>query len=289
MVGVKNDYQRKKFKNPYFSPKKKINKNKKSWIGLGIGLLAILFILAVISRNNFFEIKTINVQGNKFISQNEIMQIVLTQSEKSRFIIFSQKNLIFFNKASLKRNLSHKYYFDELNISKQYWNTINISVTEKPTTLIYITNQEKYYLDGNGNVINKYEPGVNDTVVENNGVQIVRPLSEISGLPVVVNRNNTPAEIGNQILNKENVSFILNVDNRIKDSADFKIKQYQIDDNNTNDLMVMTDQGWEIRFSLKDQYSSQIKLLFLILNDKVKDRSTLHYIDLRFGDKIFYQ
>ncbi len=288
-MALRQDYQKKKYKNPYYSPKKKKSGSQKVRRIIILLVLATVFILAIISRLDYFKIKNISILGNNFISESEIREMASLQSEKNKFIIFPQSNILFFSKGQLEKTISEKYYLNSLQIDKIFWHEIKIMVSEKPIKLIYSTNQKKYFIDDNGNIINEYGPGKSDRKEQDGDLEIVRPVSQAANLPIIYDKNNDVAEIGSQILSKDYVAFLLNIDQAIKDEADFKIKEYQLPELKGTDLIAITNQGWEIRFNVNDSYLSQIKLLFLVLKDKVKDRSNLEYIDLRFGDKIYYQ
>lgn len=288
-MALRQDYQKKKFKNPYYSPKKKKSGSQKVRRIIIFLVLAAVFLLAIISRLDYFKIQNISISGNNFISESEIREMASLQSEKSRFIIFPQSNILFFSKSQLRRIISEKYYLNSLQIDKIFWHEIKIMLSEKPIKLIYSTNQKKYFIDDNGNIINEYGPGKSDRKEQDGDLEIVRPVSQATNLPIIYDKNNDVAEIGSQILSKDYVAFLLNIDQAIKDEADFKIKEYQLPELKGTDLIAITNQGWEIRFNSNDSYLSQVKLLFLVLKDKVKDRSGLEYIDLRFGDKIYYQ
>lgn len=289
MSALRQDFQKKKFKNPYYSPKKKGSVFFKNKQLMAVFFVIFIFGLVGLSRISVFKIENIKISGTDFISEAEINQIASDQINKSRFLIFPQSNIVFFSKNQLKKAILEKYYLNHLTINKDYWHQITIEIEEKPIKLIYSANQKKYFIDENGTIINEYGPGKSDKKEVINGLEIVRPNSQAQNLLVVNDKNNQDIQIGFQVLGKDDVNFILSLDKILKDEADFKINDYSLPEGNKNDLMVLTNQGWEIRFNMKDSYQSQTRLLFLILKDKVKDRATLDYIDLRFGDKIYYQ
>ena len=289
MVSLRQDYQKKKFKNPYHSPKNQKPRLKKArffFIGFILVSTSLVFLIA---RADYFKIQKISISGNDFISESEISQIALSQLKKSRLVIFPQDNILFFDKKSLKKSILSKYYLNNLEVDKEFWHEIKIIISEKPIKLIYSTNQKKFFIDDSGIIANEHGPGISDKIEQDGEVEIVRPASQAANLPVIIDRSDSAAEVGTQILNKDYISFILNIDQKIKDEADFKVKEFQIKDPASSDLFVLTNQGWEVRLNMSDSYLSQSRLLFLILNDKVKDRSNLEYIDLRFGDKVYYQ
>jgi hypothetical protein len=54
-------------------------------------------------------------------------------------------------------------------------------------------------------------------------------------------------------------------------------------------VAAVTSEGWSMTFDINSDIVESINNLKLVLSQKIKDRKKLHYIDLRFGNKIFYQ
>ncbi|MFA6321859.1 MAG: FtsQ-type POTRA domain-containing protein [Candidatus Buchananbacteria bacterium] len=283
-------YQPKKFNNPYFARKKSrfsLPQGKKIFIISG--LILCFISLAIINNLNFLKISNIRVAGNEFISDEEIKAVIEKQISKKRFLFFSQKNILFFNKYQAKRLLNKMYSLQDLKVSKKYFNTVDVWIKEKTTSIIFINNQGKFNLDENGVAIKKYELGLSDQKERTGSVEIIRPLSASTDLAVVMDKSNTDIQIGKEVLPKKTVDYILSLQDELKKSADFDILQYSIENPESDELTLATSEGWELRVKSTGTVSKQIYLLNLVLQEKIKDRNTLHYIDLRFGDKINYQ
>jgi hypothetical protein len=55
------------------------------------------------------------------------------------------------------------------------------------------------------------------------------------------------------------------------------------------EVTMVTTQGWKVYFKIDTDPEYQAKLLETILGQKITNRSKLEYIDLRFGERVFYR
>jgi len=161
--------------------------------------------------------------------------------------------------------------------------------TEENFSLIWNSGKEKYYLDEKGVVVKKLDekdliikPGEGET-------EIIRSEATSGIYPVVKDESNFVIEIGKSILEEEKVFFITDLTRQIKDQADFNITNYILDSPAANYITLNTDEDWIAYFTFENSIESQVDLLFSLLYQKVSNRSELEYIDLRFGEKIFWK
>ncbi len=50
-----------------------------------------------------------------------------------------------------------------------------------------------------------------------------------------------------------------------------------------------TNEGWQAIFMPSQNFSQQLDNLKIVLREKLKNRENLEYIDLRFGNRVFYK
>jgi hypothetical protein len=97
-------------------------------------------------------------------------------------------------------------------------------------------------------------------------------------------------DIGKQEISKELAEGILKIDRILKDNFSVEPREITLSFSRET-LEIGTSEGWKIYFEPKGDIESQIMNLDLLLKEKIssKDRKNLDYIDLRYGNKIFYK
>ncbi len=285
----KRDYQKKDFRNPYFGRKQKSNKSGLAKILIPVFIIIIIFGVYFLNSAEQLQIKDVIVSGNEYINQSEIKSVILEQADKKRWLFLSQKNILFFSKNSAKKELTKKYYFEELKIKKKYFNTIEVSVKEKISSIIWISGEDKYYLDLSGVAFRKV---TNTDLVINAGegdTALIRPEVSLNKYPVIYDLSNNPVTIGQPVISQNQAGFIVGISEELKNNSDFDISHYNISGPKSDEVTLVTNEGWEALFKISDSPENQSDLLLSVLYQKIKDRRNLKYIDLRFGDKVFWQ
>lgn len=284
----KKDYQKKDYRNPYFSQKQK-SKTPKRFKFYGFILIILIIVgLYFLNSADQLQIKNVEISGNEYIGSQGIKSVVSEQLAKKRWLFFSQSNIVFFNKSSVKKELLGAYLLDELKIKKKYPDTLDIQVKEKISALVWATGEEKYFLDLNGVVIRKIT--ADDLIIQpgEGESDIVRPEFSSGQYPIIYDQDNEPVTIGQPALTDELVDFIIALSEELKETADFDIAHYKTTQHPL-EIILITKEGWEARFKTDSSAKDQAELLSQILIEKVKNRSELEYIDLRFEGKVFYQ
>ena len=286
----KRDYQAKDFKNPFF-PRPSRRRRLKRLIFLFVILsLVVIFGLVVINRQLDFAIKYVEVQGAQQTNQQQVLELAQEQMTQKRFWFWSQGNLLFFSQRQLIKTLLAQYPLERVGLNKKFPQTLVIKIKEKPLAAVWLAAGQRYYLDffgvatgvvgENSNLV--IEPG-------QKGTEIVRVDSQTLAYPTVLDQSDRLVTVGQAATHPETVSFIGALDQLIKSRADFEVSHYVLTSPAAEDITLVTKDGWEVYFSLQDSAVNQANKLILILQKRVADRSQLQYIDLRYGEKVFYQ
>ncbi len=286
----KKDYQRNNFSNPYF-PR---SKNKVRWrfnFFLVVFFFGIFFSIYFFCGTDFLKIENIEILGNNKISQEQVRQTLDNQLSKKTLFIFNQNNIFFFSKKKAINKLKEDYLIKDVKIKKLFFNTLKIEVKERVFSVVWVRDDNRYYLDFEGVSVKKVES--NDTMIEriDDYTEIIRPKSDLgNNYPVIIDISGSQESTvaGSQLVDKKTVDFILEVNEKLE-SADFNMSHYEIASRHSRDIVLVTNEGWKVNFNTIKPSSDQIDLLFFILTQKVNNRGSLNYIDLRFEEKIFYK
>jgi cell division protein FtsQ len=252
-------------------------KSEWSWRLKLIILAAILiFIIFVwfIYFSSYFSITKIEINGNIKIPSNDIEKLVWQQSNNRRFFIGLQKNINIFNKDKLLNTLNEQYYFEKLSIKKDLPNTIIINLEEKSYSLIWYEADNYYYIDSNGSIISEADP-----------LEIKQ-----KSYPLIDNRGEKKVS-GNAIeVNSNNLNYVTQLFKKFKNNhKNFKVDRFILD-NELNTVKIALLDGPEIYFNIQEDISNQIAKLLVIVNEKLKDNfANKTYIDLRYGDRVYYR
>lgn len=270
---IKKDYQAKNLKNPFFCSTH--NKKKKfcSWkIYLLIFIILVLGLLYFLFLSPFFLIKDIKVSGLGRLPEDAISTILWQQTEEKAFWPLKQNNLLLFKTAEAEESLMSNFNFSKISITKKLFNSLVVEIEERPYAFIWSEAGNRYYSDSKGYIIK------DSTVTD----------EDLSKFPLI--ENQTPDSLIAEDylkINLEYLNFIFSLREDLLKYPDLKIDKFMMTQE-LNMLKVLFSDGLVVYFNIKDDPIKQIDKLVVVKKEKIKDNlSSVNYIDLRYGDKVY--
>lgn len=256
------------------SHKEKIKKIKFLFFSVGIcGLF--LVVMWVIFLSPIFKIKNIDIiSNNTYLEDSDIKKIISGIAPWGL-----KENLIFVSNSRLKAELTAMFpAITDISVKKKLFNTLTVNFKKRIPIGIWCqpTGDELqagncYYFDKDGIVF----AGAPQT----EGSLILK-LTDLS-------KNNS--SLGDRVLDKNQINFVINFSNEINENGKFKILEFKIKPNSSVNFEAITDKDWSIYLDDTQDVKIAANNLLTILDEVVKKTGNLEYIDLRIPSRIFYK
>lgn len=288
MAAKKRMYSQKIYGNPYFRKRRKIRRLSLKVKLIIAGIIIILGgIFWLLLFHSFFIIDNIIIRGSsrveaegERIEESKIKSLIKQQLLEKRLLFFNQNNIFAFNKKRAKKEILKKYYVSNLKINKKLPRTIEINFTEKIAAAVWSENDKYYYIDDAGDILYEIE------ALEINTEDFI-----------ILKNKNEQSKIKTSGLTKKltvgegYIDFCLMLARKVKDSDILLTYNIFIINEDESTAEIHLVQGPIIYFNIEENLDKQFKKLEILLTEKVKGEmlKKIEYIDLRFGDKIYYK
>ena len=224
-------------------------------------------------------IDNVVINGSQKIAERKIYDIIEKQLAQRRLGIFSQQNIFAFSKRQAKKEILKNFFVAELVIKKKLPRTIQISFNENTPVAVWAEGEEYYYINSDLTILSSVE---NLELNANNLIILKNALAE--------SQIKTAGIIKKVGIEKKYLDICLSLKQKLAAA------QIEIDNNcEINGLeakvQVKANNGPKIYFSADVALDKQLEKLSSLLAAKITPDvlTKLEYIDLRFGDKIYYK
>ncbi len=275
-------------KNPFFL------RGRRAYAGhralSGRGFLTFFSILAVtfgwfylFFASPYFKITRIDVRGDNVDLEGAIRNTVAEIMGERRWFFLSQMNIYLLSKKETEKRLAEQFLLQKIEIKKEYPNALSVDFKTKRPALTMVSKERQFTLDIAGSVIEKknYEEDASSTF---------KNTSFDPNLPVLLNKAAQDFAISAIALENQHVQFIKTIFENVPLKSGIKINFFSFLADSPSSLSLRTAEGWDILFNLHTDPMEQIDKLAVVLKEQnPEERQKLNYIDLRFGDRIFYK
>ncbi|MCD4693823.1 hypothetical protein K8R62_00495 [bacterium] len=277
----KVDYSKKTLKNPFRrKTKKKIKQDRVKSLKIIfiflISITSISFLTWFFILSNFWTLEKIEVSGLLRVDENEIKEIVYKKSEGKKYFIIPASNILFIKKKGIKNDIKEKYHFKNIEILSNWPDMISVKVEENECSYILKQTESYYEIDSNNFIISKID----------------KKNEKFGKITLIENKNENIISKDKVNIDFDYINYIKKIDLLMRQKEDdFKIIQYIIDEENKNNDLVKAKikNGPLAYFNTKNKPENQFKKLILVKDELGDDFWNKIYINLEFGDKVFYQ
>lgn len=274
-------YGRKKYANPLFPAKKRKSVSVADFripFYIKLGFLGLVLVLAgglwFTLYSDYFMIKNIEAAGQGRLDPRALEEAAWQQARSSIFVFWPRQNIFIYDTARLHGELRGKYFFSSLVIEKKLPASLLISYEEEEYALIWQEGDDYFFADERGLIIDPAD------------------LAELAGksYPLIKNSSSRVLAYGRVPVGEEYLKYVFGVFEKFNLMPDdLKINNFIADDE-INSVKVKVENGPEIYFSLTDDRDKQIDKLLTVKNERLKDDfRKMTYIDLRYGDRVYYR
>lgn len=275
---IKKDYHCKSLNNPFFRSKKKNKdkiKSKKTSLLILILSLFVVTALYVLFFSSYLKIQNIELRGLSRVDNSLLLDIVNRQTQSKRWLFFSENNLLILNVQELNSSIQAEFKLASIKISKNLPNTLLIEVEERKVAFIWKENEDYLFSDSQGCLIRE-------------------PLLEAELLldyPVLTNELELNYLDNSDCLDLDASYFetMFDLYDQLQDYSEIDFLYFVLSEER-NSLTVDLEFGPKVIFNTKEDLLKQVnKLLAIKVEQKEEDFLALEYIDLRFGDLIYFK
>ncbi len=262
-------YSRGTYRNPYFQAPKK---DPKHILFAAAGLVCVLIFAAIyFCSYPAFTLQRVETRGLDASSNLQFESQIRDYLNESHLFFFHNTNQFLFSEKKFRESLSKRFAFDKLDIHIKN-HVVYLDVKERTSDIVWRSNGEGYLADLNG-VITEH-------------IETMTPADQ--NLPVLVDKNNQVVNVGDHVLTDSVLKNILSFQ-QLLTLQNISFTETQIDLQTGKWMGVLTKEGYRILFDQNGDLQAQSDRLKTILRDTIKDTSHLQYIDLRFGDHVYYK
>lgn len=263
--------------------------------------LVLMGLLAWLSSHQSMLIEEVKTEGNIVVTTQEITEIVNKNITGKYLWLFHKDNFLIYPKNQIKEEIEEKFKrLSKVNIYFDDFKSILVSVDERnpyhtwcqkneiinlelPEDEVVEKNYSKdcYFVDETGYIFSK-APQFSGTAFFEFYTKTYKDEEEIVSTNV----------IGQYVLEPQLFGRIVMLKNIIDD---FGLKNISLVEKGDNDYEIFLEKGGKIIFNIEDDLEKSLNNLKVALetdavNEDMKNNgASLEYIDLRFGNKVFYR
>ena len=219
----------------------------------------------------YFQIKVINVSGNISVKSADIMPIIENNTKK-KIVFFETKNIFLANLKEAKLQILERFpKIEKVAIARNFTGQITAEIKERAA-----------FGEVCGEVCFNFDKeGIAFEQAQDNGTGEIKVNFEVRDYKIT---------LGKQEILPENVAAIAGISGILTDNFNILPKVFILSMDQKK-LAAKTSEGWIAYFALDQNINSAISNLDILLKEKIsiKDRANLDYIDLRYGNRIFYK
>lgn len=291
-------------KNPYWGEDGG-DKNKKNILRpkflLSVAGLSLMVTAALWLFHPFFSLHEFLITGNERTAIQEITQTTTSILGERILWLIPKKNYLLADTNEIEEILTDRFGFAQSTVKKRFPNTLEISVEEKLSTIVYDNGSLYGIMDSHGIITELLKTVGEDewtkiatssivaTTTKQHYPDVSSIQKEFGALPIVYDKRHVTLEEGAQVLKPEEVSRLIEWYEGLKNSTRHLEITLFIIDSTGREVIVETGEGWQVQFVLADDPDILIERLFIALTNGQLDSTRLSSIDLRFGERIYWR
>lgn len=236
---------------------------------VSIWIILALFLLQSIFQAKIFKVDKIKLINNKDITLEELTSTLAETLDKSRWLIFKNDNYFLLQTKPIEDLLVSTYNLDEAQVDKKFPDTLKITVKEKASYFIWQKNGTLYLLDAYGFLNRQIEaPDPKYLLLEDR--REWQPTSD-------------------EIFSRAEVDKINQIYLKWPELVADRLILDKIAINNDWTLDLYTKSGFYVKMDAKEDMIAQIEALARVLKAGTIAGGDINYVDVRFGDKVYFK
>lgn len=259
------------------SPLRLRRRRKQALIGVATAVfsIAVLFGISAVSYASGLSIEEVKIAGTKDVSLRAVRAYVETQLFNGSRPFFSRTNMFLYPKKEISHAVAE--YFPRVknvSVSRQSLlaQAITVSIEERSAYALWCASAgDCYLMDETGYIFASIAP--------ENAASFLRYTGELP--------EGEHPPVG-QTFQKKNIGTLADVVARLTSEG---FVSRTVDVQREEDFSIHIANSFDIRASFKNKPSDIVKNLKLVLaSDEIRaERSPIEYIDLRFGNRVYYK
>ncbi len=246
-------------------------KKRRSSIVRIIYIIIFILILQSFFQAPFLSLRKIELSGNSFYKDEEVKQYIQTALERKKWLFFQDNNFFLFDADSLRNQLIKQYNLSDASIKKTFPNKLSVKFVEKTSQFIWKKNDSYYLMDAKGQL--------NGQINEINDKYII--LADFRSYQPQNNEN---------IFRSDEIELIQGIITLWKDKLAnmVKIEAINIGDD-WSAFDIKTNLSYIVQINPQDDVNAQLENYRRILLEGNVVGTDINYIDLRFGEKVYFK
>ena len=248
-------------------------------------LIVVIFVLAVLAwmpwyvlNRPYFSVKKIGVNGAVLISPSAVEGVARHDLAGNIWHIIPRANFLAVSTKRIGDDIRRAIpQIADISVEKTFPDSLAITIHERVLWGVYCSKRESvndgagscFYLDDQGTAFQEF--------------------SSIEGslLPIVY--GEIPAGDGEEVLARNAIQFFNDAKSSLASVAAFPISMH-VSTTTPTDVTLTTSEGWDLRLTMASPVDAWFAILKTLLDKEIgAKRSQLQYVDLRFGQKVFYK
>jgi len=249
--------------------KRKSKKKRRVFILL---ILLVLILAYILLFSPLFKIQAVEIFGNREVETEEIKNnfnygnIFLNTEEKIKNDLI--KKIPKISDLEIKKDLIKRTIKLEIQERKEIGIVCQISEQRTGNNEQF---EECFYIDGQGIIFEE------------------APQTSGSLILLIKDYSQRDYYLGKKVFEEGLINFISETREGLSSEIGLRVLEFEILFYPTNELKVVTSEGWYILFDLERHFKNQLLGLKTALEEKIQNRETLEYVDLRIENRIYYK
>ncbi|MBI4598747.1 hypothetical protein HY734_00950 [Candidatus Uhrbacteria bacterium] len=285
-------YRARSFQNPYFSNRLPSHWRTLSLTAAGIGLGVMVALTSFLLTSPRFLLTSVRIEGTQTIRPQAIRSVVEEYLNKDRWLFFKARHRLLFQTTALDAELRKQFVFEQVEIALKPPEVV-VSVAEKTAVSLWSSGEHTYLLDARGIALR--EVSLDERTELLSPPPLYGPFragqdTSAGTLPLVACEDTSaqPVAIGDELLPEVRLASIRQFVERLK-TLGISVERCATDPRIGTWMTAFTEAGYAVLFDPALPIDSQADNLAVVLRERVPDPSRLQYVDVRFGDYVYYK
>ncbi len=269
----------------------------------GAAVFAIFAVIGMVCALSLsaLNVSRIDVIGNNRVSRSDIDAVVKAEYDTRFFGIFPRHNFFLLRTAAIQDQLMTHADIAAAEVAKAFPDRLRITIHERDAAYAVFTDDVRSLADPTGIVFRLYpgEGGGRAATGTSEMTTSTHPISFYVSLireqatttyPILYDTSQQSIGEGEMIVPERTRSAYTALA-RVLESAVSgpRLLGAVYDRLRENELTAVTSEGWLVRMDPGFDISAPLNALTGVLREKVKDRTKLEYVDIRYPDRVYYK